>query len=248
MKKLLLVVLILFMVLIGCDSDNPNETTQSKKERVEEKRQTTQQVRELCSKYNAVANWDKDFDDDKFSFYTFYTLDVQEALIRADGRPILFFAGVEDVIKRANKYSVRFFAHYPPTSRSLDLILDCTSNQVDKIVSHTPSSSLFRLDDYAVIAQISEVEKLKFALRAYAQGYDYAEVDVEAPNRFIATGSCLDLIFVGNYSSQDFSQKEEKPEEKIEIPEEKTTSRPKTREEKKMTEEEILRKYFPEIK
>jgi len=246
MKKLLLVVLILFMALIGCDSDSPNETTQSKKEkkRAEKKRRTTHQVQELCSKYNAVTNWDKDFYDDNFSFYT---LDVQKALIRVDGRPVLIFAGVEDVIKRVNKYSVRFFAYYPPTLRSLDLILDCTSNQVDKIVSHPPSSSLFRLDDYAVIAQISEVEKLKFALRAYAQGYDYAEVDVEAPNRFIATGSCLDLIFVGDYSSQDFSQKKEKQDEKGEIPEEKTTSRHKTQEEKKMTEQEILDKYFPKL-
>jgi hypothetical protein len=58
-------------------------------------------------------------------------------------------------------------------------------------------------EDYAVIAEISQIKKVEFQLKGYSEGYDsegYPEVRLDpepSSNAFIAKGKCLDLLFVG---------------------------------------------------
>jgi len=48
-------------------------------------------------------------------------------------------------------------------------------------------------EHYAIIAQISEVEKVRFRLYS---GESVEEVQLETADAFLAKGKCLDLLFV----------------------------------------------------
>ena len=64
-------------------------------------------VSALADKHNAVVDWRQALDkEEKFWRDSTYTIEAEEVLIRADGRPILFFGGIEDIIKENDKYLV----------------------------------------------------------------------------------------------------------------------------------------------
>ena len=169
MKKTLLLVALL-LGLVGCDSDSDSDSSDEAAQ-LEKERQTKEKVQELCSRYNAVVDWEQG--------HLEYTVEVEDALIRTNGRPVLLFASVEDIVRESDKYTI--YCRYGGF------------NLLQQILGE--------LERYAVVARISSVKKVRFKLEAYAQGYEYEEVDVELKraNVFMAKGICLDLIPVGDY-------------------------------------------------
>lgn len=180
MKKTLLLVALL-LGLVGCDSDSSDESAQLEKERLEKERQTKEKVQELCSRYNAVVDWEQG--------HLEYTVEVEDALIRTNGRPVLLFASVEDIVRESDKYTIYCHSGYSGLGLA------------QQMLAVLGGLERYGLERYAVVARISSVKKVRFKLEAHAQGYEYGEVDVELKraNVFIAKGICLDLIPVGGY-------------------------------------------------
>jgi len=193
-KKLwiLVAIIVVTIILNGCDSDSSEEVAQEEK-----KHKITEEVKRLCSQYDAVTNWKQHFDKKGFGEHT-YTIEVKDALIRTDGRPILFYGVAHDIVRESDKYLVYWGYGWASLFRDpfldvlgcdIHFVLDCTLSQVEEIMHHSASS----FDDYAVIAQISEVEKIRFELSSGESG---EKVHVETSDVFMAKGKCLDLLLV----------------------------------------------------
>jgi hypothetical protein len=89
----------------------------------------------------------------------------------------------------------------------IEFILDCTDEQVKKITQQQIDSSW---EQYAVIAEIQKIRKVIFNLKAEGDSEE-PEISVDTTDDvFIATGKCLDLLFVGDYYDYDISEKEKK--------------------------------------
>lgn len=192
-KKCVILVAIMMgaITLSGCDGDSSEEAT-PKAAQVEKERKITEEVQALCSKHNAVRDWGE-------SRLFPYTIDVQDALIRTDGRPVLFFARVTDVTKKADKYSVHFEASFVPT---IHLFLDCTSDQIKQLMLQRKDWPEF----YAVIATVSEVNRIKFEITTSLYSEEIFLESVPFGLDFICKGKCLDLLFVGRYGRLDFDK------------------------------------------
>ena len=182
------------IILSSCDNNSSEETTQKEK-----KHKITEGVKRLCSQYDAVTSWKQRIGKKGFLEHTF-TIEVEDALIRNDGRPILFYGVANDIVKESDKYIVYWGIGLASLLRApmsgafgpnVRFVLESTPSQVEEIMHHSASSVSF--DDYAVIAQISEVEKIRFELSSGESG---EKVHVETSDVFMAKGKCLDLLLV----------------------------------------------------
>jgi len=185
-------------------------------EQAEKRVQIKKSLEDMVVKYNAATEWHRDFDFDQENAGLFgppiYTIQIEDALVRADKRPVMFVAHVEDVVKGETEYSVHFSTADPfgifLSRPSIRFILHCTHDQVNLIMQNPRDAGLFERENYAVIAEISGVRKVSLALTAHADSVvpedEYSfEVDIstnlEPSNIFVSFGRCLDLLFVGDY-------------------------------------------------
>ncbi|HUW17818.1 MAG TPA: hypothetical protein VMW16_00780 [Sedimentisphaerales bacterium] len=189
------VVMVTLLLLSACDTDKPDEDkAEQEAAQLEETAKTRQEIEAMCAKYNAARDWGESWrhtldDASELMFFPLYTIEVEEALVRTDGRPIALIADVVDVMKEENGYSVQFgelwFNRHSPAN-DIRFILDCTSEQVDSIIRNRKNW----LAHYAVIARISDVKEVQFTKND--EGYFGSAM-------FMAKGPCLDVLFVGYY-------------------------------------------------
>lgn len=163
-----------------------------------------QDISEMVDKYDAVTDWESIFDE-KNTFKPVYTIQIQDALLKTNGRPILFYASVVDILRRDNQHIVLFenwawldvepwFTLKPTIYFELQCNEELTKKLLDTPLTLPP---LFGAGSkLAVVAQIEEVRKHEFALKAYPRGDEEVEIDVEASDIFIAIGKCLDFLYV----------------------------------------------------
>jgi hypothetical protein len=200
-----LVLLAIVYWLISSSTSDRRSETQKEKVESEKRLQSEKSDADMVAKHNAVTDWKQNLNKKgEFLGDSVYTIEIEEALIRNDGRPILFFCGVNDIVRKENKYLVYFSNLFGfLASADVHFILDCTPDQVKEIMLHR--AGLF--EKYAVIARVSEVKKVKLKLANYPEehavtDYDVVETDkvvLEPSNVFIAKGCCLELRFVGDY-------------------------------------------------
>jgi len=202
------IVVVIVVLLLTPDSSNRNKAGKQDTESAK-KIQLAPQVQELCSKYNAVADWKQRIGKKGFGEHT-YTIEIEDALIRTEGRPILFTYPVYDIVRESDKYLVYFSVGstmesiFHAVASGLDFflscdvhfVLDCTSDQVKQIINHPAGR-------YAVIAQISEVEKIRFELSSGESG---EKVHVETSDVFMAKGKCLELLLVADKPKEEQKQ------------------------------------------
>ena len=211
---ILLVMIVVAITLSSCDSDSSEEAAQE-----ERKHKIAEEVQELCSKHNAVKDWKQRIGKKDFGEHI-YTIEIEDALIGTDGRPILLTASIHDIVRESDKYLVYFsrgsiLSFFLASASDLDFllsfdvhfVLECTADQVKEII-HNPAAML---DYYAVIAQISKVEKVRFKLEGKYGSNEDVTVNLETADVFIAKGKCLDLLFVSDESTLDKNKKKQDP-------------------------------------
>ena len=126
--------------------------------------------------------------------------------MREDNRPVIFIASVQDMEKRGNEYIVYFDKWSGYFGISLEaylpilFILKCTEEQVKRILNQ-PNEIL--IENYSVIASISDVNKMRFSLTPYSLGEYEANIEIDSSAVFIAKGNCLDLLFVGDFGATE---------------------------------------------
>lgn len=109
-----------------------------------------------------------------------WSASISQGLLRADRRPLLLIAGVEDVAFDRDKYVCTFFTRLDLTT-TLKLILDCGSDQARQLINGS--------GQYAVVARLDSLQQA---------GTDGATLRFEHdPRQFIAFGTCLALLPLG---------------------------------------------------
>ena len=166
------------------------------------KKETTRKVIiELADKYNAVVDWKEPLI--KKHIAPPFTMEIENALLLKDSRPVLFLAQVKDVERKENTYMVRFTNEFGRRPQ-IEFVLDCTDEQAKKITQQQSESRDW--ENYIVIAVINKVKKVAFGVTPVVvsdDGEKYGEIEIDTPDIFVATGRCIDLLFVEDYSDYD---------------------------------------------
>ncbi len=156
---------------------------------------THKAIIELADKYNAVVDWSEPLSK---IMSPVYTVEIENALLLKDSRPVLFLASVIDIERKENAYMVRFSNDFGEDPQ-IEFALNCSDEQVRKITQQQSESREW--ENYAVIAVINKVKKVRFNFVAITEGSEdsySASIRLENSDTFIATGHCLDLVFVGS--------------------------------------------------
>ena len=182
-----------------------NEKAQeAKSEYEQEEKQKT--ITQFSNKYNAVSDW-SELLSKKSATSPILTMEIEDALLRKDNRPILLRVTLDDVERKENKYLAYFSADFSVDFTSLKFILDCNDEQIKKITQRQLRLS----DEYAVIAEIQKIRKITF--ESAVEDKDGEESGTYIMDTLIATGKCLDLLFsgpfVGSYDYLDLYPKDE---------------------------------------
>ena len=206
-SKIWILAVVIAVFVNGCEKKTPKQKEEMTAQKSANKFQHLPQVRELCSKYNAVTDWKQPLGKRGFMGHT-YTIEVEDTLIGIEGRPILFYGTINDIVKESDKYLVYFAFGFAATLRDISsivagynvfFVLECTPEQVEHIIN-LPAEMY---DEYAVIAQISKVEKVeKFRF----ESAEDARVYLALSDVFRAKGKCLDLFFVAGKQKDEQKQ------------------------------------------
>lgn len=149
-------------------------------------------IDEMVTKHNAIADWDKCFVDYEKEIEDghrgIYTIDIKEALVNNDHRPVLFYGYIADVKKVKETY---FTVFYIAENVDITFELKCNSEQIQIILNQPTKDDA---DYYAVLAIISEIQRPNFEVDSYQ-----SDILVEPCDEYIADGICLDLLFIGDY-------------------------------------------------
>ena len=169
------------LVLVGVGWGIFSMISSKKAERESERKQREEQTRieqtvsAMVTTHNAVTDWKKGLGEARLELI--YTADLQRLLARDDGRPLLFYASIEDV-KEQNGRNLLVFETQIDIRATLRLALECDSDQARQVMEQRGPELL---KYYAVIGKIRSVQK-------------NADQTV-----FLAEGRALDLLFVGPY-------------------------------------------------
>ncbi|PYS81272.1 MAG: hypothetical protein DMF67_17380 [Acidobacteria bacterium] len=111
-----------------------------------------------------------------------FAFDVQEAIVRQDKRPILLVTEIDDAVKDGDKYYLNLEAiNY---TADIYFTLECSAEQVQQIAGQVESVK----DNYAIIADVASVRKIRFSVEASPQSEDEAEIELNASDAFNARG------------------------------------------------------------
>jgi hypothetical protein len=143
-------------------------------------------VRRLVARHNAVTEWLDTYREKGSIRGEPYTLDLEDALLKTGGRPLLFLATLEDVGSRGGSYYIRL----EDWERDICLLLACTEEVAREIAKDEDGW----FAEYAVIASISEVWRPRFSVRADPANKDAeAELDLAVGGVFVVEGTLVEL-------------------------------------------------------
>ena len=168
----------------GCSREEKQQA------RTEERLRIKQAVTDMVTEFDAVKNWEASFDETR-GHRSLYTIDIRQALLQADGRPILFYGSLNDVLDGGEQDILWFTDFFVGLDTTVYFKLQC-SKEKTKALLKEPTS--FMADRFAVVAKIEQVSKPRFVVKTYE--YE-EEIEIESSDALIATGRCLDFVFVG---------------------------------------------------
>jgi hypothetical protein len=186
-------------------------------------KQTEQSVAQMVSAHNAVTDWTDAFGGERFA-NRLPNDELVTVLARRDGRPVLVFGSVVDVIAQDDRCKLEVDAKANLIS-NIRLWLRCTPAQVKEALSRREKAYEEALEEIREedgdLGEETPTQKQhddRRAERMARQGYaviarvdtvhpEDAETDDDPPAKAqftIAEGRCLDLIYVGRgYSTRD---------------------------------------------
>ena len=176
-------------VLPACESQSL--TTQG-----EQSRTIHQRAIKFAAKYKAVYTWSETLN--RKNQRTAYALDVERVLIEGpQEHPVLVVGLIQDVFRRDGQLWVRL-SNLFPESPDIDFELSCSEDTLRPAFEMREPFSTF-----AIVARIRKVQKFSLELLAFSVGKErmgYGVSPLLAPwseQRFLATGDCLDMAYVG---------------------------------------------------
>lgn len=195
---------------MGCDR-NPQlkareQAKESREETAKKLEDTKNQVfADFQKRYNTDGTW-----QGSFKRSPVWTMEVEDRLIPADGRPILSSGSLYDVTRKGDEYRLHFrkgpvqglLEKYRLGVVDMDFILSCSlpednRTEAKDLGEQIAARDIGKLhDEYAFVAKIQTVERID-RLIAKATGEESAEIQVDDSPHFIATGECLVVKYIG---------------------------------------------------
>jgi hypothetical protein len=170
-----IVALTLLLTLFGCQSAEEKAKRQIEEHKQQEAARAEREIAYMNSHYNAIVDWPQQLNGMTFS------IDVEPVFVRADHRPALFYAILED-IRRSNDTIFLYFLTVPTEHEpSLQLILDCGGCDVLAF-----KNSDKKVGEFGVVAQVT----------AAVKSLDTTE---DAPD-YELHGKFIDARFIGDYA------------------------------------------------
>jgi hypothetical protein len=180
-------------------------------------KQTEQSVAQMVAAHKAVTDWTDAFGGERFAS-RLTNEDLAQVLARRDGRPVLVFGSIVDVIAQDDGCKLEVDAKANLVS-NIRFWLSCTPAQVKEAISHREEAHVDALEEIREDAVEQGEEETtqekqhdeRQAERMARQGYaviarvdtvhsEEAETNDDPPAKTqftIAEGRCLDLIYVG---------------------------------------------------
>lgn len=170
------VTLLLLLPLFGCHSAERRAKRQLE---TQQQQETARTVAYHQTHYNAIVDWPQQLKGKTF------TIDVEPVFLRADHRPILFYAMLQDVRKENNGIFLYFLTIPTEGEPSMRLILDCGGCDLQSL-----KKSANPIGNFVVVAQMTTV----------VMSLDASE---DAPE-YVLRGKLIDARYVGEYAMNKF--------------------------------------------
>ncbi len=187
MKNTFIKSLTILLVIVGgyyWYTSNRFESTESSVQTREEKINTAAQM--FLQKYPDINTG--------ISSTLQYSYQLENAMVTT-GTPVVFTATIDDIFNNGGDIFIRFaptifnFGDEP----SIFYTLAGCSGYVDEITSR--EKGMF--NEYVVVAKITNVYKPTVRINSYSTGQS-GDVEFSEANTFMATGTCLDLNYIGS--------------------------------------------------
>ena len=183
----------------------------------------------LAERHNAMGNW-TDAIVPRGSWGEVFCIDLQDALVRDDKRPVIFLGSLVDVWREGSTVVARFSFYHVSCEGTDDTLeygvefsLRCDAamahklltpgnhggktmdiaNRTSRLLARMPDSSPpYEEDDLLVVARVYQVRRPTFSVSAKATQLDGVEpdahVELDSGRTFLASGECLDLVWLGD--------------------------------------------------
>ena len=166
--------------------------SEREKAEIEKKLSMERNIKEMIVKWNAVVDWDKQLNRNLFTEFIL-TAELQDILISDDKRPLLFFLGLKDIVKKDNKSYIAYFDKIHILEPIINFVVNCNYEQYRHIISETPNK-YFRTN-FAVIINVRNVCSSPFFYSKNYNGQNYVDTGL-IPT---VIGDCLEILRVGIY-------------------------------------------------
>lgn len=181
--------MIIFVIgYFGYQKIKDNKEQEITTETVKQEREST--VKDFIDKYNALVDWDELIN---------YTIQLQDSIAGAE-RPIFFMGYIDDIFEKDEKYFIRFRTDFL-TSPEIIFILQVDYGKISGILDgqELEEDGLFGfLNNYAVVANIDEINKLNLQITGYPDGAEEVTLEYAPADIYIAAGECVDFIYIGS--------------------------------------------------
>jgi hypothetical protein len=181
------------LLCLSCSSKTKTTENFNQERMAQERRELRTRFAE---RYQAVP-----FPPDGFADKRVFTYNLQQALVRRDGRATVFAAQLDDVTQAVDGFVVHLTASLGDDAifdeRRLRLHLRSTYDQVKSLLDDPPAFSpvqtirrLLGASEYAVVAKVTGVTRLEH-YSAETQGEPDAELEVTSADVFSVTGELV---------------------------------------------------------
>jgi hypothetical protein len=173
--------------LVGWWAYDKFQDSKVEKQRVEQQEQSRDAVVAASKRYGAIIDWEERLKDSSFS------IQIEDAIMPEDGKPIVVEGFVEDVARHNDQYYL-YINNWRTGGNTISFVLECDPATARHVIEKNDS-----FGSVSVIAQITSVEKAQLALRSGVKTTeDPAPIEIDSSSLFIARGKCLEVVSSDN--------------------------------------------------
>ncbi len=178
---------VIVLALAGWWAHDKFQNSKIEKHQEERQQQSRDTVVATAKRYGAIIDWEERLKDSAFS------IQVEDAILPEDGKPIVVDGFIEDVARHNDQYYL-YINDWRTGGNTISFVLECDPATARHVIEKNGS-----FGSVSVIAQITSVEKAQLALRSGVKTTeDPVPIEIDSSSLFIARGKCLEVVSSDN--------------------------------------------------